>query len=153
MDYRTIGIGHFPDFLFHDTGKATDEIIDMGCSLHFSFSFFLSFFLTLYIDILHSKLYLSRKKNHFSSESESSIITSQCSQHRGHNSKPAISSTISTPQQSEIIIFLLSFFSIILHILSSIARKKIRKKEKIFWHSFCWSVTPIMGGFSVFCRY
>jgi hypothetical protein len=63
LDYRTIGIGYLPDFLFHDTGKATDKIVDMGCSLHFlSLSFFLSFLLTLYIGILYSKLYLSRKE-------------------------------------------------------------------------------------------
>ena len=65
----------------------------------------------------------------------SSTTQSQCSQHRGHNSSPAISCSISTPQQSEkytsIFRMFFPFVSLILHDVSAIARKKIRGK-KIF---------------------
>lgn len=57
------------------------------------------------------------------------MIGSQCSQQHGQSSRPAISSTIKTPQQSEtycsiILIFFLSFFFSSLYSISVLSNKK-----------------------------
>jgi len=47
LNNRTILIGHFPNFLFDNLRKGSDETVDASILFHFSFSlsFFLSYFL------------------------------------------------------------------------------------------------------------